>query len=176
MLNKVGKRLFEENTNYVEGPVFEYFKDGPMLIIAFQSPTAAEIKGIKNGKFEMGLYECGNILFIVIKVKSCGGWMDAPFSIRLYDGKRTFDWSEESTEGKGLALHLVLVDANDGILKAQRLIGTSNDFTKGLRSAILKQLEEPFSLAQYHNIVNETYKNLSSDDIANRATCKFIIR
>ena len=127
----VGEQLFPDRHNYPEGVLFEYTQTGPILIIAFRGPKPAEVQAAKTGKLEMALYESGPVLFVLVKIKGIGGWMDAPFSIRIYDNRGViFDWSEPIGDGSGLAVHIVLVDAATGIVQAQRLIGTSTAFAR----------------------------------------------
>lgn len=174
MLIAVSERLLPDKTSYPEGVMFEYTKSGPMLIISMRNPTPGEIEAAKSGKLEMALYELKPVIFILVKIKGMGGWMDAPFSIRMYDSKGiTFDWSEPINEGQGLAVHIVLVDANSGIVKAQRLIGTSTAFAKGLRAAIMRQYEEPFSVKDYNAAIDRVYSRYSSDDMAMRGEFYF---
>ena len=175
MITEVGKP-FPIKLSGVEGMRLEYDEAGPLLLISFRNPSAQEIEGAKTGKLEMAFYESSPIIFLVAKIAGMGGWMDAPFSIRIYDGKRSFDWSEEITEGHGLSLQIILIDINTNIIKAQRLIGASTQFSRGLRAAILRQLEQPFDHGSYQQKIDEVYKNFSSDDIAMRAECHFKIR
>jgi hypothetical protein len=173
----VGQRLFPNKNSYPEGVAFEYTQSGPMLIIAFRNPKPSEIEAAKSGKLEMAFYESGPIIFVMVKIKGMGGWMDAPFSIRIYDQRgATFDWSDSIGEGQGLGVHIVLVDANTGIVKAQRLIGTSTEFAHGLRAAIMRQYEMPFSVTEYDATIRKIYQNLSSEDMAARADFRFVKR
>ena len=170
----VGQRLFPDRHNYPEGVLFEYTQTGPILIISFRDPKPAEVQAAKIGKLEMALYESGPVLFVLVKIKGIGGWMDAPFSVRIYDKKGiTFDWSEPIDEGHGLALHIVLVDVATGIVRAQRLIGTSTAFARGLRAAIMRQYEAPFSVAEYSAAIDGVYRRFSSDDMAARGEFGF---
>ncbi len=180
--NKMNYTLLKTNEKFPfklssEGVVFEYTISGPILILSFTHPLKEEIEGVKIGKCEMGLYEKEPCIFISVKIQGCGGWMEAPFSIRKYDNQGIkFDWSEDIEEGKGLSLQVILVDTNTNIIKSQRLIGTSKKFARRLREMILKQLEKPFSNVEYNKAIDDVYKNLSSADIARRAECVFKIK
>lgn len=171
----VGKQLIEGKANYQEGVIFEYTDAGPILIVAFNRPAEKEIEGVRSGKLQIGFCETGPVIFITVKIQGCGGWMDAPFTIRKYDGK-TFDWSEPIGESQGLALTVVLIDAATGIVQAQRLIGTAHNFAVGFRSAMMRQLERPYDSMMFNQKVNEIYRNYTSDDIATRSACVFTIR
>lgn len=170
----VGQRLFPDRHSYPEGVLFEYTQSGPIMIIAFRSPKPAEIQAAKTGKLEMCLYESGPVIFILVKIKGLGGWMDAPFSVRIYGNRGiAFDWSEPIEDGQGLALHIVLVDVATGIVRAQRLIGTSTAFARGLRAAIMRQYEAPFSVTEYSAAIDVAYKRFTSDDMAARGDFYF---
>ncbi len=147
---EIGQRLYPGQGTYPEGIRFEYTQSGPILIIAFRNPKPVEIEAVRIGKLEMAMYESGSVIFVLVKIKGLGRWMDAPFSIRLYDEKGiSFNCSEPIKEGRGLAIHIILVDAGTGVVKTQRLIGTSTEFARGLRAAIMKQYEAPFSREEY---------------------------
>lgn len=173
----VGELLIPGKKAYPEGMMLEYTTSGPIVILSFGNPTDKEIEGAKNGQIEMAYYETEQILFLVTKIAGCGGWLDAPFNIRIYDDKNIeFDWSEEIVDGSGLAMQIVLVDANTGIIKAMRLIGTHTKFAKGFRAAILRQFEKTFERNRYMSTLNEIYARLSSDDMAKRAEHYFKIK
>ncbi len=111
------------------------------------------------------------MLFVVHRVHGLEKWSDSPFSIMMYENIG-FDWSEPITEGMGLALYIVLVDAGTGILLAQRIIGTSTDFALELRAAIFRQHEHPFSKKAYYTKIEETYNNYTSKDLLLRSIAK----
>lgn len=175
MITEVGKQFIPGKSNWPEGAIFEYTETGPILILAFNNPTDKEIEGAKSGTIEMAYYESRPVLFVCVKIQGCGGWLDAPFSIRLYENK-IFDWSEEISEGTGLAIQIILLDARTGIVKSQRLIGAATDFSRGLRAAITRQYEQPFSREAYNRQIDTVYRNYSSDDIAHRADSHFRIK
>lgn len=172
---EVGKLLAPNVTQYQEGPKFDYTPSGPIVRIAFNNPTAKEIEGAKSGTLEMSYYVRGPIIFVCLKIQGCGRWMDMPFSIRLHENVN-FDWSDEIVDGQGLAITVMLVDAQTGILKSYRLIGASTAFSRGLRSAILQQYEQSFDKDEYFRLLNETYRSLTSDQIAQRAEGHFKVR
>jgi len=174
MLIEVGKPLFP-GRRWPEGVIFEYTESGPMLILAFNNPTPKEIECAKTGQIEMGYYEYKSVIFICVKIQGCGDWMDAPFSIRLYENK-IFDWSDPVDDGKGLGIQIIMLDALTGIVKSIRLIGATTEFSRGLRKAIMRQYEQEFNEAEYHRQINEIYRNYSSSDLAKRASCLFRVR
>lgn len=168
----VGELLLPGQTKLQEGTYLEYTSTGPMLIMAVDKPTEKEIKAAKSGKMEFALYETDVLIWFLYKIHGFG-WSDAPFSIRLYDGRGiSFDWSEEILDGAGLGLNVVLVDAGTGIVKALRLIGMPTEFSREFRAATLRQLERPFSADTYLRHINHIYKSNTSDDLLLKATVK----
>jgi hypothetical protein len=170
-ITKVGELFIPGQTRYQENVWFEYTASGPFLIFAFQNPNPKEIQAAKTGKVELALYEDGPVLFILHRIDGLEDWSDCPFSVRLCKNVE-FDWSEEIQEGYGLALNIVLIDADTGILLAQRVVGTSTEFAREIRGAILRQLEHPFDEHIYNKKIDQIYSQLSSQQILRRAKAK----
>ncbi len=168
---EVGKLFTESITRYPEGVKFEFTQSGPVLLLFFDSPTEHEINSVKTGKLEVGLYSRDNILFFLCKFEGTP-WMDAPYSIHL---SKPF-FFDQMTETQGFGLQIFLVDARTGILKAMRLIGLSNDFSKKLRVAMEKQRMQPFNKAAYNQIINALYANYTTKDLVDRADARYRVR
>jgi hypothetical protein len=174
-ITKVGELFVPGKTGYPESAVFEYSPSGPILIIALGNPTTQEIEAAKTGHVELALFEAEPVIFILHKIRGIESWSDSPFSIRLYENI-DFDWSQEIEEDMGLGLIIVLVDANAGIVHALRMVGTSTQFARELRGAILRQLEQPFSRATYDTKIDEIYRKHSSEDMLYHATAQHKIK
>lgn len=170
-VTEVGKLFIPGKTKYQENVWFEYTASGPFLIFAFRKPRNMEIKAAKTGEVELALYEDGPVIFVLHKIEGLEDWSDCPFSIRLCKNIE-FDWSEEIQEGQGLALTIVLIDADTGILLSLRVVGTSTEFAGELRAAILRQLEMPFSESQYDAKINEVYSRFNSTQLLSKAKAK----
>ena len=170
-ITKVGELLLPDKTSYPEGVIFEFDEAGPMLIYALRGLSEGDSMAARKGKVELALYEAPPVLFILSRIQGLAQWSDSPFSIRLYDDKgRAFDWAEPIPAGRGLGLHVVLVDADTGILKAQRLVSLSTEFSRGLRAAILRQLEDAgFTPAAYHEKVDSIYRRYTTEELLQRA-------
>ena len=176
-VTEVGKLFIPGRTRYNEGAYFEYSEAGPFLIFAFSWPTKEDIEAARKGRVELALYEAPPVIFILHKIRGLEQWSDSPFSIRLYDGMgKKFDWSEPIEEGQGLGLNIVLVDADTGVLLALRLVGTSTEFARELRAAILRQIEAPFSVTAYDSKINEVYTKYTSQQLLALATAQHRIQ
>lgn len=170
-ITKVGELFIPGKTRYDEGVRFDYTASGPILLFAFRKPKPKEVQAAKSGQVELALYEDGPVLFVLHKIDGMEDWSDCPFSIRLCK-KIEFDWSDEIQEGQGLALSIVLVDADTGILLAQRIVGTSTEFARELRAAIMRQLEQPFVVDAYGRKINEIYSKYQSLQLLRLAKAK----
>jgi hypothetical protein len=172
-LTKVGELFIPGRTQYPEGVRFEYAESGPYLIFTFRNPSPEEIEAVRKGKVELALHETSPVLWILHRIEGLEQWSDCPFSIRIYDGMgRKFDWSEEIEDGKGIGLNVILVEASTGVLLVQRLVGLSTKFSRELRSAILRQIEQPFSKADYAATVDRIYTNYSTKKLLSWSTVK----
>ncbi|HZK18932.1 MAG TPA: hypothetical protein VFD15_06415 [Clostridia bacterium] len=168
---EVGKLLIPGKTRYNEGATFEYSELGPVLVFAFGNPAPEEIQAVKKGRVDLALYESPPVLFILHKIQGLEQWSDSPFSIRMYDNMgKVFDFGEPIRDGMGLVLHIVLVDADTGVLVAQRIIGTPTEFSRDIRAAILRQIEQPFSPESYHRKIDNIYRTFSTKELLRRAT------
>jgi len=165
MLNKleVGKPYQEGVTRYQEGIKFDFTNSGAYLYIMFNSPTKKEIENIRNGNVEFAVYPADEVLFMLFKFGSLQ-WMDAPYSVHLSKDLVL----QDIEEGQGYALHITLINADNGIVEVLRLIGLSTKFSQQLKKLIEKQKDMPFDINSYNLKINYIYRNYSADDIAKR--------
>ena len=170
---KVGQPLIPGQTVYPQSTRFEYTSTGPMLIICMPALTRREIEAARKGRVELALYDHPPVIFVLCKIEGLLDWSDCPFSVRLC--KDEIDLSLPIEEGKGLGLQIVLVESTTGIVKALRLVGTSTEFARELRAAMVKQTIRPFSPDEYDRAIAEVYALYTSDQLLKRATARHAI-
>lgn len=158
---EVGQLLKQGTTKYPEGTKFDIQRDGAVLFIFFNEPTVQEIEFIKNGKAKLGIWEKDNIIFFLSKFGDLS-WMDAPYTVHLSPIHLELEYPQE---GLGYALHIILVDAKTGIIKAMRLIGLSTRLSTTLYKYIKKQTESTFNQSYYDIILSRTYQNYTTNDM-----------
>lgn len=97
-------------------------------------------------------------------------WSDSPYSIHMIP-------KDERTEPPKLApgeqalLHIVLVSAEDGIIRAFRKIRLKHDFSVALHKAIRAQARKPFNQASYDKQLEQNYQNYPTTfELLRRAT------
>jgi len=70
-------------------------------------------------------------------------------------------------------LHIILVDASNGIVRAMRVISLSPEFTQALHRAIQEQAEMPFARAGYNGELESLFAHYSSSELAQMAGVRF---
>ena len=115
---------------HAENVYFNMDNGGATMFVFFQSPTMKEIEQFKSGKeFQIRFVE-------------------------LYDDLTQF---AIPTEGQGLGLTLILVDATTGQIKSIRLLGLSENFTRKLLGTVIKNAEKPFNINSYNMNIAKIY-------------------
>lgn len=70
MIIEVGKPLNPGQTRYSEGLGFEYYPDGPILLIAFNKPTEKEISGVKTADWKWDFMKLRRLFFSLSAFKA----------------------------------------------------------------------------------------------------------
>lgn len=164
MLYKVGELFEAGNTKYKEGVKFDFRQDGAILILFYNSPEEKELIDISKGTLRIGMYIKDEVIFMLFKFGS-QNWIDAPYSIHI---SKPFKF-DSIVEGSGIGLHIFLVDAANGILKAMRLVGLPTKFSKSFQKATLEQKQLKFDKNKYAQKINMVYGNYNTDDLVERA-------
>jgi hypothetical protein len=161
---EVGQPYKPGTTKYGEGTRFDFLQSGAILELYFSRPSIDEIEDIKAGRFEIGLCERGNIIFMLFRFGNWQ-WMDAPYTVHL---PQPFTF-EDPKPGTGYGLSIFLVDAATGILEGMRYVALSTDFSRKFRDAVERQKSKPFDHDAYNMELQQVYSNYSTEDLVKRA-------
>mgnify|MGYP001623144139 CR=1 FL=1 len=142
---------------------FDLTDGGAILLAQMHKPTAAEARAYKNGVPQFKYTVIDGVLYFLSRFGTLN-WTDAPFHRDLAVNATKLP---NPKDGEGLGVHVMLVDAATGILKVQRLIGLSTQFTRDLVEEIVKQ--PIMSRSQYLASVNATYARYSTRDMVEMA-------
>ena len=158
-LLEVGKLFKEGATRYQEGCRVDVDDTGINLFLYYNNPTEEEVKDTKGGNFKFGFYKENNAIFMLFK---CGDqeWIDSPYSAHL---SKNLTKLELADEGKGLALHVYLIDAGTGILKVMRLIGLKTKISQDLIEAI--KCQQLMDFKGYDSNIRNVYNKYSTKDL-----------
>jgi len=128
---EVGQKILPQSG---EGIVFDMTDSGGILLIKIRHPTAAEKKAFKSG-LSIRFAIVDKIIFLLVRMCAMQ-WMDAPYYRWLSKNLTAITFPEE---GQGLAVHVMLIDAETGILVAQKLISLEYKPSRYLMAAVISQ-------------------------------------
>lgn len=155
-------QIVSEFVNHQEGTLFDMSDSGAELYIFFRKPTSSEVEQFKSGqRFEIRFTEIHGVIMLLFKIGNLN-WMDAPYSPHL--SKNLTEFVLPNVE-QGLSLTLTLVDAVTGEVKAIRLIGLSNNFTKKFFGTVMDQKLKDFNAKEYNIALNKIYSLYSTNKL-----------
>lgn len=125
----------------------------------------------KHGNsFEIRFVVLGSVIMITAKIGNLE-WMDAPYNPHLSPGLTKFTIPQDKER---IALNLILVDAKTGLVKALRMIGLSNDFSRKIFGEMMDQKTKIFNHGLYLKELNQIFAKYQTRDIVKMsvARCK----
>lgn len=156
------RHIIDEYKNHAEGTLFDIADDGATLIVFFRNSTLDEVKQFESeSKFEIRFVELYGVTMITVKIGNLN-WMDAPYTPHL---SKNLSELKPVSEGQGLGLTIMLVDAATGEIKHLRLVGLSEKFTKQLFKAVSDQQVKSFDKTEYNNSINRIYSAYTTNQI-----------
>lgn len=137
---------------------------GPALVLAFRDLTPGEVEGVRSGEAWFGVAEKEGVLFFLFRIEGLtDGWADSPYHRALEEeafGPLTLP---ELSPGGRLALTLVLLSAEDGVVRALRFLSLSPRVSEALLRGVKAQGAFP---ADYDERLVRIYARFSSEDLA----------
>lgn len=170
-LYEVGK-LYTDRTHWPEGAQYNYRGGEHELVLFFNRPTAKEIHSIGKERAEFALFVERQLIILLYRFGTGLDWSDAPYSIHLVPHEqRTIPPDVEA--GMRALLHIVLVDASNGIIRVLRVISLSPEFTQALHHAIQEQADMPFTRHVYNGQLESLFARYPSFELAQMAGVRF---
>ena len=117
-----------------------------------------------KGDIRFGILYKNDIIFLLFKFGS-QNWMDVPYTCFLSE-PYVFD---PLNDNEGYGMITFLIDANTGILKVARLLGWPNKMSKLFKQYVIDQQSRPFDKTIYDRVLNNIYRNYSTDDLVRMA-------
>lgn len=176
----VGKLYIPGRTSWPEGGEYNYRGSQHELRLFFRRPSAAEVDAVRQGPAEFGLVAepwvpgC-EVLVLLYRFGGDAGWSDAPYSWHLVPpDQRTRPEPEATAETRAL-LHVLLVDADTGLVQALRVLTLSPDFTRLLHAAIRAQALRPWRVTRYDARLAALYQRYpTSEALLERADARCV--
>lgn len=165
---QIGEVYSAEHNRYDEGARYAYAGQGHELVLFWSAPTQAEIAGFRVEPVEVGLFTHGPAAFLLYKIKNVCEWSDVAFNVhRVPEAERELP---DETPGDRGRLRLVLVDAEDGVIRAKRIVSLDKVMTQALRHVMREQAAGAFNSLIYDAAVQEVHARYAdSDALANVA-------
>ncbi|AGS80766.1 hypothetical protein LEP1GSC050_0079 [Leptospira phage vB_LbrZ_5399-LE1] len=168
---EVGKLYNPNKTNWREGAFYQCREGRHELALFFSSPTSKEIQSVKTGVHSFGFHYEKNVIFFLFRFYPEINLSDSPFSIHLVlPESGRIPPVDRNRKSEIPLIHITLIDADTGILKAYRTISLKLEFANALEDAILDQLSKPFDQGVYDRSLAETYSHYpTSEDLLKKA-------
>ncbi|MCC0684033.1 hypothetical protein [Clostridioides sp. ZZV14-6345] len=159
---EVGKKL---EANAQEGLNISFDESGFIVVFKLSNLSDKEITGFKTGNLRIDVAFLEKIIFFVFTNTSGIGDADIPFSFNLSKVKEI----AEIGENQGLAMNLILVEANNNIVKGLRHVGLNTNTSKYIKKCRMEQLDNNFDRNKYVMTINKLQRNFNSRDIKKMA-------
>ena len=159
---KVGERWSEAHTQYDEGVRYIYRNGAHELTLFWNGPTVGETQGLRAADVEVGLFTHGSAAFLLYRIKDVCEWSDAAFNVHLVPEEER-DLPQEAT-GDRARLKITLVNAEDGIIQARRLVSPDKVMTQALKHCMQEQMAAPFNRVLYDAAVTEVHSRYADSD------------
>ena len=159
---RVGERFHRGRQSWPEGSEFAYSPGGLELTL-FQSNIPREtVDAVRCGQVEIALIVELPLIVLAYRFGEALSWHDVPYSWHMQPASwRVVPSVEHSPQARAL-LWITLVDAEDGVIQAQRGVTLSPSFTRSLRDAIRTQALMPFDPAECTTAISKIFLNYPS--------------
>lgn len=168
----VGQPYNPSRTQWPEGAHYNYRSGAHELLLFFASPSAAEIKAVRQGAARFALHVRPPVLLLLWSFAPALLWSDAPYSWHLVPGEERDLPSADLDAGKGALLRIVMVDAATGIVRAIRAVSLTASFTGALHTAIRNQADAPWRESEYDSTLERIYANASAEQLAHASATR----
>ncbi len=170
-LYSVGKLYHPNRKTWPETPQFNLRGGELELVLFFADPTAAEVSAVKQSAAEFGLYCDRDRIVLCYRFDPGIPWSDAPYSYHLVSAaEQVLPPSAEQLGSESRALlHIILVNADGGEIRALRTVSLSPQFTRALYAAINAQAQQPWDREAYDRQLATLYRQYLMSEALVRA-------
>lgn len=168
----VGQPYAPGVTQFPECAQYNYRAGVHELVLFYGSPSKAEVLAARKGRAEFALaLPSPQVIILAHRFGDDLPWSDSPYSWHLVPEHERDLPSADIEQSMRAQLHVILVDAATGIVRALRLVTLSPAFTRTLHAAIREQAALPFD--GYDRALREVYaRHPSTDSLVARAAIR----
>lgn len=157
----VGQKI-DKFVGHAEETVFDVDNDGAIMLVFFNKPTEQEIKQFESDvSFEIRFTLMYNVIMITTKIGNLN-WMDSPYTPHLSPNlsKITIPGTNQ-----GLSLTLILIDCSNGEIRAMKVLGLMERFSKKFLGVIIEEKMKEFDREQYDNNLRRIFASYPTKEI-----------
>jgi hypothetical protein len=183
-VTQVGKLYKEGRTAWAETIEFNYLKGGCRYLFFLRSPHPQEIAAFKQGEIELSVTVIERVIFVPIQFLSSAdsGVLSAGFPSHDKDPSKTpalvgdagyscwnlpVELREVPPEQDRYSCQAILIDADNGIVKAICLFDFPPELSQVLRTGIVEQIEGgEISRSDFERVVASTQNTYSPTELA----------
>jgi hypothetical protein len=170
--HRVGEPLRPGCSEWPEGSRYEYGPAGHELVLFRSEIDADLLAAVGRGPCEFALIVEPPLFVLGYRFGRVVPWESAPFAWHLQPATQRV-LPPADFPGLRTLLSLRLVDSEDGIIRAQRSVTLSPDFTRALHRVLRIQAEQPFDPEAYVRAVSALYLGRpSTTDLVDRAVVR----
>jgi hypothetical protein len=155
---QVGALYHPLKTRWQDGSDFNYLSGCLELRLFFSNLTASDIRQIQQGACTFHLAIVEETLFFLFQFGKACPLSENSYSWWLVDEKERTIPLFTLNPGERAVLTIILVSAEDGIIRAIRQVFLSHGFSSRLFEAIRKQTEQPFNHDEHNRHIAEAYR------------------
>lgn len=143
--------------------------DGEMftLFVAYNKPSAIELKEFESNSFEIRMIHYQNIIIFPYRFGGLkwGDFCYNPHMSEQIDASRVYKY------GEGMRLIAMLIDSADGTIKSLRVSKLSTFFSNTLNKAIREEQGKRFDVVGYLQAVDKLWGLYSTKQLVERTNC-----
>lgn len=159
-LYEVGRPYIPGRSTYPEAVQYAYRAGGHELLMWLGSPTAREIRDLRQGPAQFALFVRQPVIVLLYRFGEMP-WSDAPTTWHLVpeaERQRPPSATEAGIREPHALLQLIVVDADTGLVRVLRACSWSPAFTAAVHLALAEQADAPWpGRAAYDAAVNAIY-------------------
>lgn len=159
---RVGDRWSAAHDHYDEGVRYVYRHGAHELTLFWPAPTQGEIAGLQSADVTAGLFTHGAAAFLLYRIQDVCEWSDAAFNAHLVpEAERELP---DEPAGDRARLKITLVDADDGIVRARRIVSLDKVMTQALKHVWREQADSAFNRLLYDTAVQDVHGRFADSD------------
>lgn len=158
----VGEIYSSKHSEYSEATQYCYHNGEHDLALFWSRPTLKEINGFLGQPVELALHVEQSVLFLLYRIADTCEWSDVAFNIHQLRAEERIVPAD--IPGSRAVLQMTLVNADNGIILAKRMLSIGPAMTQALRHTLQEQMQTPCSRPQYMEQVKHAYARYPDSD------------